>query len=371
MINGERVRQAREFSGLTQTELSDLVGILQPQIARIEMGYKQPSSIVLEQIVLHTGFPMAFFRRSAPPNFPLGSLLFRSQASMTSRERQRVHRYGQILLEIVDTVLLPHIRKIELRLPRISKVSPNEAASIARAELGLSPNTPVKHLLNVIERAGVFIFALPTSFEAGDAFSVWAEYDVPKPIIALSDGKPGDRLRFNCSHELGHLIMHASGMVGTPDKLHSEANEFAAEFLMPADIMREEISAPVTLSALAQLKPRWGVSIQALITRARDLKIISQRQYKYLFEQLGALGWRKCEPKNLDVPIERPRAFRKMVELVYGNPINYERFAADTNLTIRLLKRITEAYAPAPVPKSPSDNGNIVSMMDRSKKTTY
>jgi len=75
---------------------------------------------------------------------------------------------------------------------------------------------------------------------------------------------------------------------------------------------------PVTLATVAKLKPRWRVSIQALIRRARDLAIISDRQYHYLFQQLSARGWRKREPAQFDVAAEKPRAFRKMAEVLYG-----------------------------------------------------
>src|ERR1700693_1826607 len=90
-----------------------------------------------------------------------------------------------------------------------------------------------------------------------------------------------------------------------PDQ-EKRAYTFAAELLMPEAAMRREITGPITLSSLAVLKPRWRVSIQALIRRAYDLHLIGDRQYRYLFEQLSAKGWRSKEPSNLDIPIEKP-----------------------------------------------------------------
>ena len=51
------------------------------------------------------------------------------------------------------------------------------------------------------------------------------------------------------------------------------------------------------------------------------------------------------EPKNLDVPVERPRALRQMAELVYGKPINYQRVAADSGVRARLVREIIDAHA--------------------------
>jgi Zn-dependent peptidase ImmA (M78 family) len=115
---------------------------------------------------------------------------------------------------------------------------------------------------------------------------------------------------------------------------------------MPEVAMRREIIAPVTLSSLVDLKKRWKVSIQALIHRAYDLGIVTERQYRYLFEQLSAAGWRKDEPGKL--PVERPRAFRKMAELLYSDPINhqidYQKLANDINLTAQFVKQVMEVH---------------------------
>jgi len=87
------------------------------------------------------------------------------------------------------------------------------------------------------------------------------------------------------------------------------------------------------------------VSIQALIRRAFDLHLISDRQFRYLFEQLSTKGWRLNEPSNLDVPAEKPRGLRQMAELIYGRPINYEKMAADMHLTSSFLREIMEGYS--------------------------
>ena len=96
--------------------------------------------------------------------------------------------------------------------------------------------------------------------------------------------------------------------------------------------------------------------MQALVRRAFDLNLITERQYRYLFEQIGARGWRTREPANLDVPVEKPSALRQMAEIAYGRPINYRRLASEAQLTVDMAKQIIEAYeesaAPPPVHKA-------------------
>jgi transcriptional regulator with XRE-family HTH domain len=90
MVNGERLRQARELCGLTQTQLADLVHIEQPLVAQIEDGEKQPSERIVEAIALATGFPPSFFKQQVNgPDFSARSLLFPASAVVGSVSTHR------------------------------------------------------------------------------------------------------------------------------------------------------------------------------------------------------------------------------------------------------------------------------------------
>src|SRR5437870_4413643 len=141
MISGERLRQARELCGFTQTALAELVHVPQPLIAYIESGQRQPSDRLLEAIALATGFPPAFFKQASAPDFPVGSLLFRAHASVGKLQRSQAHRYAQVLFEVAEK-MAQSIKTLPLRLPRVM-TTPAEAARIARSELGLSPDRPI------------------------------------------------------------------------------------------------------------------------------------------------------------------------------------------------------------------------------------
>src|SRR5262249_25364187 len=142
-------------------------------------------------------------------------------------------------------------------------------------------------------------------------FSLWSDNDPRRPVMMINSLKSGDRLRLSVAHEIGHLVLHKSPR-GSLKEIEKQAYAFAREFLLPSEAMKREIKRPVTLTSLAALKPRWGVSIQALIRCAYELGISSEGQYRYLSEQISKLGWRKREPENLDIPVEKPRLFRKL-----------------------------------------------------------
>jgi Zn-dependent peptidase ImmA (M78 family)/DNA-binding XRE family transcriptional regulator len=341
MINGARIRLVRELKGMTQDDLATQVGVVQSAIAQAESGTTPVSEELVEKIAYKTNFPVSFFRREDILDFPLGSLLFRAHSALTAGERAEAHRYGHVIFEMVED-MRRKLSQIPVRLPRLEVDDPMRAAQITRSHFGLSPDTPIKNLITEIEKAGVFVFALPIALANFDAFSLWAGPEPLRPVMVIGGGKSGDRVRLSIAHELGHLVLHQA-VRGNLKEAESAANKFAGELLMPEIAMRHQMPAPVTLTRLADLKPKWRVSIQALIVRAHELGIVSDRQYRYLFEQIAIRGWRKREPG--EIPVERPRAVRKMAEIQYGDPVDYERLGADSDLAPAFVREVIEAHA--------------------------
>lgn len=332
VIYGERIKQARELNNLTQSELARQVGCNQSAIAHFENDRTLPSNEILKAIAEVTGVLPSFFEREPTSGFSLGSLSYRSRRSLTKKEEAKAYQYAFTMYEQVR-YLSGKLSFPPLRLPRVSE-KPTLSARVTRASLGLVPDKPISRLVNTFEYNGGLVFVTPFAMSKIDAFSGWATLDIDRPIIIVSCNISGDRMRFSLAHEIGHLVMHGAPK-GTMAVMEKEANAFAAEFLMPEDAIRSDLLAPITLTSVAQLKPKWGVSMQALIYRAHDLKIITDRQYRYLFEQLSAKGWRTREPSNLDIPIEAPQAFSKMVQSVYQS---VEVYAEDMGLKPSIVK---------------------------------
>jgi Zn-dependent peptidase ImmA (M78 family)/DNA-binding XRE family transcriptional regulator len=343
MIYGERVKQARELCGLTQGELAKLVGVNQSAIAHIESGRNIPTRELLDLIAAQTEFLPSFFEKDSAGDFPSGSLAFRSRASLSAREEAQAYQYAKTMFEQARA-MTSQLNIPDLRLPRLGD-NPVTAARVTRSSFALSPDEPIKKLVNVAEKNGVLILSLPITFNKLDAFSAWAEMDAERPVIIISRGKPVDRLRFSVAHELGHLVMHQA-LRGRVAQAEKEANRFAAEFLLPESAIKREVVPPVTLTTVARLKPRLGVSMQSLIVRTYELGMITNRQYRYLFEQLSVRGWRTKEPGNLDPPEEKPQLFAKMIERLYGSsnePVP-ESYSKHMHLTIKRATELMDSY---------------------------
>jgi Zn-dependent peptidase ImmA (M78 family)/transcriptional regulator with XRE-family HTH domain len=332
---GPRIKLAREVCGITQAELADIIGTTQSGVASMEAGVYRPSPQFLKTIASTTGFAPSFFDRGEIPEFPYGTLLYRAQNSVKQGPKAKAHALCHIAFEL-GCMLASRLKRVSVNIPRLSEEA-SKCAQITRASFGLSPNSVIKDLTMCLERNGAWVFALPMEVEGFDGFSSWSGHDLGRPIIALMGGKTPYREVFTISEELGHLVMHSPLRVSVAEA-DDEARKFAQEFLLPAEAMEAEMHPPLTLSGLATLKKRWGVSMAFLAKRAASLSFISRNQHRYLVQEIRSKGWDKKEPGDENAIHEKPRMVRKMAEMLYGKPLDLTRLSKDSGLSPKLLR---------------------------------
>ena len=92
--------------------------------------------------------------------------------------------------------------------------------------------------------------------------------------------------------------------------MEEEANEFAAEFLVPTESIKGQLQT-TNLKTYAANKLAWKVSMAALIVKAKNIGDISERQSATLWRQMSMYGYRKVDP----YPLEReyPERFAKLM----------------------------------------------------------
>lgn len=334
---GSRIRLVREILGLTQEELAAALDTTQSGVASMEAGIYRPSSSYLDIISQRTGFKGQFFSKGELPDFPFGSILYRAQTAVKQASRTKAHALAHIEFELA-LGLAERLKRIPSNVPKLDE-GPQRAAQITRATFGLSPDSPIRGLLRHVERNGVFVLSVPMEVDGFDGFSAWAGHDPPRPIIALLGGKTPYREVFTVAEETGHLVMH-NPLRANSREADLEARMFAQEFLLPEDAMRAEMQPPVTLTSLAAMKPRWGVSIAFLAKRADSLFIVTPNQYRYLVQQMRSAWGTRSEPGDDKIIPERPRLLGKMAEMLYGDPINFTRLGNDSGLPVQMLREL-------------------------------
>ena len=94
------------------------------------------------------------------------------------------------------------------------------------------------------------------------------------------------------------------------------AHRFAGSLLMPAETLRAEIGKhrkSMGWRELFELKRVFGVSVQALTYRCKDLGIFSNTLFRFLLDEFSRRGWRSPpyeEPCAMNG--EKPRRFERL-----------------------------------------------------------
>lgn len=279
-------------------------------LSQIEAGKVTPSKQTLRELAEALEVPVGYFfaqwRGALPEEQPPVSY-FRDLRSTPARERRRALAFALLLNDLVSAIE-HHVRLPQLRVPSLpiemnaKEVEIEAVADEVRTQwdLGLQP---VQHVIREVERHGIPVARLSIGHRQVDAFSVAFDR---RPVVILTDDKSNYvRSRFDAAHELGHLVMHRSR--GEPDRtLETQAHKFASSFLFPRTAALDELPRRLDgqgWSLLAQLKRRWGMSMGALLRRARDLRVLSEGDCRNAMKLMSARGWRTQEPGDREMGI--------------------------------------------------------------------
>jgi len=309
-INTEMIKLARESRGINQAELAEKIGILPSHLSKIESDEVGISDEQLEGIAVATKYPSSFFYqdgRIMPENLAFRKRLKVPQKVLTpiTGKINIIRKHAQFFtssLNIASTDV-PSIRITE-------SVTPDKAAIKLRQKWNVAEPI-IPSVVKVLEDNGVLIASFDFGTERVDSRTIIT--DANFPLICYNHSLLGDRQRFSLAFELGQLVMHTNTDVALERSISSEANLFAAEFLMPAKEIVKDFNDGVSIALLAELKKKWKVSMISLLYRADDLGLLTENQKRYLIEQFNKLGIRRREPPELDVPLETPKLMKSYI----------------------------------------------------------
>jgi transcriptional regulator with XRE-family HTH domain len=273
-VMGMRLQEARKAAGLSQAELAAVLHKTQGTVSQWEAGKRFPG---LEDL------------------FEIAAALEVQPATLLPEVAARKRPGAVLMRSVVESLALTELApKLEAFLGRAEELDalsvqlevtsdrPLRAAQelLARAQAlapdAVSPPIDIESLANL---CGVHV--LRETFD--DAISaVIVELD-SGPVIGFNAWEIRGRRRFSVAHELGHHLLHhhdrfhidlaapsaAEGDSPLYDwRLEREANDFAANAVMPATMVREAFQTTPQPRDLAE---RFGVSPLAMGYRLVNL----------------------------------------------------------------------------------------------------
>jgi Zn-dependent peptidase ImmA (M78 family)/transcriptional regulator with XRE-family HTH domain len=335
---GENIRQLRELFCLSRKELAAKVGITEQTIWQYENGKAVPNVAIFNQLTkLFKVNSQYFFTENHVSQYITSAKHVayraddRDSRKKTKFELQYLNfvdyyiDYFESFLKVPQSNFTKLQRQVEEIISRPIKRQQmiSAVAKTARSFLNIQDN---RELMYDLERVGIYVLERKSLEHSIDAYSTLA--DNKRPFIVLgTERKSAVRRTFDLAHELGHLLLHRNIDMELLDKkdyqqIEREANDFAAQFLIPEKEFVTDfqaISRPSNPLSYLPLKEKYYVSITALELRAYHLGLLNYQQNRYFYARRSKLGYRLEEPfDNQWAPI-KPGKIKAMLDTVFDN----------------------------------------------------
>ncbi|MEW9699071.1 helix-turn-helix domain-containing protein [Paenibacillus sp. SI8] len=344
-FNPNRLRTARQYAGLTISELAEQACVSKQAISQFETGRSTPSLETLMRMMAVLKFPRDFFyENERSEEIQIGNTFFRSLASTSKKERISQVQKTELLSEIVSffeqyidfpLLNLPNLKEIiELTDEKLENASLLSSDDIEDITLALRRvwnigEEPITNMVYLLELNGIIVSSLSTETHNIDAFSQRQILGGrERYLVVLGDGKQSaSRRQFDAAHELAHILLHnwnvdSNEILAEEHRLiEQQADKFAGAFLLPKNAFTQDLHYPTNLDFYVELKKKWRVSIAAMVVRAYHLEVISYNQYHYLMRQMNSRKMRVKEPLDDFLPIPQPVLLSQAVEMLLANNV--------------------------------------------------
>lgn len=275
-IFAHRFKTARNVSGYSQKALADRLEITKQSISKYEKGLMLPDSTVLLKMAdIFEYKPDYFFR---PLTVKLENVEFRKRSSLKGKKLSVVK--AQVIdtleryLELEELLNISNFFKnpiVDISINNTSDVEKASRKLLSSWKLG---DNPLPNILEMIENNGIKVIEVAVDNKF-DGLSTWVNDSIP--VIVVNKNTDKVRKRFNVLHELGHLLLQIPTEASHNTK-EDYCNRFAGAMLIPEYVLIGELGGKrnhISLNELIEIKEYYGISIAALVYRAKDLKVIS------------------------------------------------------------------------------------------------
>ena len=283
---------AREYAGFSFDDLHKAF----PDMEQWESGEALPTYPQLERLSEKLKIPVAVFFFPSPPRLPSIRNSFRTlpdaEFNAFPRLLLRKAKAFQISLSELSNGRNPAEQNILRRRRFHLDTDIPSMASQIRKDLGVSlqeqcswrdEEEAFEEWRKAFERQGIAVFK--DAFRDND-FSGFCLYEESFPIIYINNSVKTREI-FTLFHELAHLLFHTSGIAPSSEKPGRKpreeviCNRFAAEFLLPARNLKEDLEAREPNKSTAEdLARRYKVSREVVFRRFLDQKLISREEYE-------------------------------------------------------------------------------------------
>lgn len=298
---GQRIKQFRLAKNYSLDELVAATGGIVSKVAlsKYERGIIKPSNRVLAAIA--KALNVKTINLALQPNVKVQFVAYRKGSGLSKKEQSNVESLITSKLEdrvkIQDLLFSSSKPNLPVKSFKVKSIKDVESFAIelrSKWKLGLDP---ISNLTELLENNFVHVIFIDNakSFDGISALVYANDTQLKAAAVVSKNHIPGERQRLNLAHELGHIVLDIA------PNLDEErvAFRFGGAFLAPKDSVlnivgsRREHFQPRELFILKKI---FGISIQALLFRLKDLEIISQTSFSNWYRLINKNNWKKNEP---------------------------------------------------------------------------
>lgn len=309
-----RLKNARRMRGLSQRDLSAAMqGDISPNaIKKYENGEMFPSSNVIIKLanVLHVNIDDLF--QPFAVKIDMSDVKYRKKSTLRKKDMEAINQIAARHLEKYIEVerMCGENSNFAKSYSDMVVRDENDARAVAsrfRQDFNLGSD-PISNPIEILESAGAKIIEVNASDKFdGDNFTTDGIF-----VIILNETFPAERKRLSLFHEAGHKVMSFAEGVDE-EKM---CNVFANEVLLPSEIFRKMIGrkrADVSLEELKDIQVQYGISVEAMMMKARQLGIISENRYRTFCIKKNSNPHFKEKVQESIFPKEKSNRFNRLV----------------------------------------------------------
>jgi Zn-dependent peptidase ImmA (M78 family) len=315
-VLSKRLKQLRLAKGLSLESLAEAMGgiVTKQALSKYERDKAMPTIKVMKKLASSLNVKPAFLLTA--PEYNISFAAYRAKSKLTKKSQESIQNLVAYSLE--ERLKLQELiaQDQEISIPINNFVVKNiEDCDIAADKMRIAWNLgsgSLDSIVNILEDHFVHVIEIESedAFDGLSATALTIDGQISAAAVVTRKHISGGRQRLNLTHELGHLVLDVDPGVDE----EKAAFRFASAFLAPADNLINKIGvrrSHITLDELLLYKKIYGMSLQAILYRLKDLEIINSSTYKNWCIKINQMGFRKTEPAELEY--EEPQWLKRSV----------------------------------------------------------
>jgi Zn-dependent peptidase ImmA (M78 family)/transcriptional regulator with XRE-family HTH domain len=334
----ERLKSARMMNGFSLQDLSDKLEnrVSRQALHKYENGEVIPDSDMLNYLCEALSVRPDYFTRETLVE--LGEISFRKIENLPSKEQNIIiERTREVLERYIELEEIMGFSKSFEQPEMISSITSIEdieqVAKKVREVWDLCDN-PIPNVLELLENKNIKMIQIEASVDF-DGLQTWINGKIPVIVLNKAKLKSSDRIRFSAFHELGHLLLPLKEV--TEKLAEKYCHYFAGAMLFPKEAVIKEFGEKrtnISIQELGLVKKKYGISLQAIIYRLKELGIISAYYMSYYFKYIVQMGWKVVEPYEYEGKEESNRFDQLLFRALSEELISLSKAASLDNMKL-------------------------------------